>query len=290
MINSNILSLKSTIDCKNEEIFVNYVKNNYDTNLLPISGKLYHTLRVTKNCKFLAKSLNLDEIVGTNIGLFHDFARFEQWNKYSCFVDYKTEDHADMATDLLFNKNYISMFDIPTNSKPIIYYSVKYHNKGEIDFEKIKLEVSSNKIFEILNINEAFNIDLEEIFTYCKIARDGDKIDLINRIIAGEFKISYEQNGYTPNCLNRIAEKKYVILQDISTKLDRIFCFIGFLYDLNFSQSFELFSLDDFFNSLVINYKSILTDEDLNLLKIVIEKAKINIIEKYNLSIKKIQA
>lgn len=282
MIDSNTLFKISNAETYNEKIFKNFIEKTYDLNLPSISGKLYHTLRVTKNCKELCKRLNLDENLGTNIGLLHDFARFEQWIKYQCFVDYKTEDHGDMAVNMLFNQNYIDMFNIEDSHKPIIYFAVKYHNKAKIDYDYICECIDNNSIFKTTK-TQPFNLDKRLIYTYCNIARDGDKIDLINRIIAGEFKINYSNDGYTPNCLNQILNNQYVIIQDISTKLDRIFCFIGFLFDLNFSESFSLFSLNDFFNSLLIHYKNILTENDFNFLKSILPNIKNQVINKFSL-------
>ena len=285
MINSEELHSKSTISCPNEQTFVDYVINNFDMNELPISGKLYHTLRVTKNCTDLSEKLGLDSVLGMDIGLLHDYARFSQWVKYHSYVDYKTEDHADMAVNMLFNEGDIAKFDIPDNYKPYIYYAVKYHNKSCIDNERIIDEISTGKIYDIVHIPETY-INIADMLDYCKIARDGDKIDLINRIIAGEFKISYTTDGYSPECMKRLKEKTYVYVTDFKTKLDRIFTFIGFLYDINFSQSFDLFSLDDFFDSLMKNYDCILNDTDKLTLRNMISESKNNIIKKYGLNVR----
>ena len=283
MIDSKSLHEKSTIKSKNEEIFFNYVTNNFDTGLPPIYGKLYHTLRVTKNCEYLSRKLNLSPKYGTDTGLFHDFARFTQWVKYNSFVDFKTEDHADMAINMLFDNNMINMFEVDEAEKPYLYFAIKYHNKREIDYTLIKNQIEDKSILS-LSHSSSKNVDYNTAIMYSKIARDGDKIDLINRIIAGEFKISYTLNGYTPSCLNRILDKKYVYTTDVKTKLDRIFTFVGFLFDINFKESFDLFSLDDFFDSLLINYKPILTKGDYLFLTHILEKNKHDIILKYSLT------
>ncbi|MBQ7307850.1 MAG: hypothetical protein IJW82_04895 [Clostridia bacterium] len=283
MINTETLLKKSNVKYKNEEIFKNFVTTQYDCSLPSLSGKLYHTLRVTKNCEELATKLNLDQKYGVDIGLLHDFARFEQWKQFGTFVDRYSVDHADMGVDMLFDQNLIDMFNISNQEKPIIYYSVKFHNKANIDYDYIKNTIKDESIFKITKI-EKCPLNFDEIILYCKISRDGDKIDLLNRIIAGEMKVSSTNDGYTPECLNRILDKQFVYLKDINTKLDRLFCFIGFLFDINFGQSFSLFSLEDFFKSLIINYGKNLNKEDLEFLKLIINKSKNNLIEKYSLN------
>ena len=285
-MNFNELYSQSTIDCENEKIFVDFITENYDTkNDIDMEKKIFHTLRVTKNCKYLAEKLNINTDLCIDIGLLHDFARFEQKKLYGSFVDYLTKDHGDMAIEMLFEQNYIDIFKIPNNFKPAIYYAIKYHNKLKIDYDLIKNEVETGKIFDILKISK-FDVNLNEIYTCCKIARDGDKIDLLNKIIVGDMNIRYTQNGFSPKCLNSLNDMKLVLIPDINTKLDRIFCFIGFVFDLYFAESFDLFNLDTFLNSLLINYKDILVNTDYDFLKLQIEKSKKDIISKYNLDIK----
>ena len=71
------------------KLFNNYVKN-YDLTDLNIMRKYHHSFRVMERAGEIAKSLNLNSLEKDLVlicGLFHDIARFYQWEKYNTYKD-----------------------------------------------------------------------------------------------------------------------------------------------------------------------------------------------------------
>lgn len=248
---------------KNSKIFDNYVKSNFDMKASGIYRKYFHTYRVADVCHKVGKKIGLDEKLSYDVGLLHDYARFPQWKKFESFDDYKTFDHAEEGVRLLFEENGIKAFDIKEEDYLLIKLSIKFHNKFAIDENYIKEEIKKDK-----NNNHSF----EEILTYCKLSRDGDKMDLFNMISQGDMSVHLNKDGYTPSIMKSIKKHNLVVVKDMRTKLDRLFCFIAFLFDINFPQSLEEIDIENYFNSIKEKYMHILNEEDKQILLNVMEE------------------
>ena len=241
----------------NAEIFEEYAKA-YDLEDIEISGKLYHTFRVAKMSKELAKELGLNFELAYNIGLLHDYARFEQWSRFHTFSDHKSIDHADFAVELLFEDNQIKRFNIKREDYLLIKLAIIFHNKLNVNLNYIKTAIKEDKTNKH---------SYEDIVTYCKLIRDADKLDIFNRIGNGDVTIYETENGYTPRALESIKSHNPVLYVDVHTKLDRLFVDICYLFDINFNQSLLKINLENYLNSLVINYGNSLNKTDIALLK-----------------------
>lgn len=233
--------------------FKNYIVNTFDTSVNEIKRKFNHTLRVVENAKFLAKKLNLNEELAEEIALLHDFARFNQWTECKSFNDFETFDHAEKAIELLFEHNFIKLFSIKEEHYSIIKYAIKYHNKRKIEVD-----------------NSLPKVAME----YCKLIRDADKIDLFNMMSKGELKIRHSLNGLTTSVLKSVENCTPVCMEDVHTKLDRILSFVGLIFDLNFKVSYEKFDALNFPNNIFQNYGKFLNEEDLTILKSVLDNLK----------------
>jgi len=80
----------------------------YDMDDTKIKLKYYHSYRVMQLCREIAESEKLNEedtYLATVIGLLHDYARFEQWDKYKTFSDINSIDHGDLGVQLLFDRS-----------------------------------------------------------------------------------------------------------------------------------------------------------------------------------------
>ena len=248
----------------NLEVFNNYVKSGYNLNDPSISLKLDHSIRVADAALKLGKHEGLNEKLCYDIGLLHDFARFEQWKRFASFKDFLTIDHGDLGVELLFEQNYIELFDVDKKDYEVIKFSVKNHNKKEINFAEI------DKFYE----DNDYYLSKEEFITYCNISRDSDKIDLFYRIGEGNLKMGYTLSGYTEDCLREVLNHTQVDVTKTATILDRLFVFIGFLYDINFKYTFELVDLDKYFYAITNIYGASLNEEDKKTLNFVIEDFK----------------
>ena len=263
--------IKNDTFSKNMVLFSNFA-SKYDLNDEEINGKYLHTFRVAEICAEIAKNLGLNTQTAFTIGLLHDYSRFEQWSKYKSFRDYaivdengEIYDHADKAAELLFEQGHINDFEFDPEDFLIIYLSIKFHNKPEIDEAFIL-----NQMKRIPQNKHSF----ETIMNYCKLIRDSDKMDLLNRIGYGDLKFDSDKDGVTPSVLKRVQNHKFVYIAEMKTKLDRVLSFIGFLYDLNFIESIEQIDLNTYFDAIRTHYGTHLTKEDNKILEDVIKDTK----------------
>ncbi len=165
-----------------EEVFKEYV-STFDMSIPEINRKYDHSLRVMDICEKIATYLNLSEeeiTLAKQIGLLHDFGRFEQWKIQQSYNDTKKCDHGELGVELLFDKGLINKFNI-TDHHEIIYKAIKYHNR----FELPKLD------------------SYTELF--CNIVRDADKIDILYLVSMGEYGII----NNTPEAVTEINIKDF---------------------------------------------------------------------------------
>ena len=90
---------------KAKKEFKKYVEK-YDINNPKIKLKVAHIERTSRIAKKIAKSLELqkeDIELAELIGLLHDIGRFEQVKRYGTFVDYLSENHAEIGVKILFD-------------------------------------------------------------------------------------------------------------------------------------------------------------------------------------------
>lgn len=229
---------------KNAEIFYDYVTANFDMDDPSISNKMFHTLRVADMCIKLAKKLNLDVKLAYDIGLLHDFGRFNQWQTYKTFKDAKSVDHADHSVKQLFENGEISMFRIAKKNYQLTELAIKNHNKKEINLA----EIPAN--------------DYEKILMYCKLIRDCDKIDIVYRLTNGNINIDYGIDGVTAEVVDSIKSHKCVDKKYMKTSVDQIITLIGYLYDFNFSETLSIINFSAFWKGIEKHYCKKITNKN----------------------------
>lgn len=202
----------------NYDAFDNYAMK-YDLNESMIAVKYNHSYRVSKECRNICKSLNLDEedtYLSELIGLLHDIGRFEQWTKYKTFSDYKSVDHADYSVEILFDEGKIKEYDIEEEYYEIIKKAIKYHNKYKIE-----------------DCDET-----EELFT--KIIRDADKLDIFY-IFSNDKILNLENNDeeISEEVKKDFFEHKVINKKSTKNINDKVLLKLGMVFDLNFEYSKE---------------------------------------------------
>ncbi|HSH51905.1 MAG TPA: HD domain-containing protein [Bacteroidales bacterium] len=234
--------------------FANYIYNlivQYPGLKENISVKANHCKKVSEEIVGLARNLKLnnnDVLLAETIGLFHDVGRFKQYIKYQTFADNKSQDHAELAIEVL-NENKI-LKDLSNEEIEIIHKSILNHNKADIFFDN----------------NEKINF-------FSKLIRDADKLD-IWRLIT-EYYMVKEKNASNENktlelelpdsieisneVFNAIINKQVVLKESLRTLNDFKLLQIGWLFDLNFEYSvkrlYEKKYLDKIFKTLPKNEK-----------------------------------
>jgi len=115
-----------------------------------------HTGYVTANCIELAKYLKLsphDTEIAEVIGLFHDVGRFYQYQKYKTFNDAQSEDHAELALQVIAGLKFFN--ELRKDDLEVVRFAIQNHNK--------KLIAPT---------------DDERKLLFAKVIRDADKLDI----------------------------------------------------------------------------------------------------------------
>lgn len=207
--------------------FDEYV-SNYDTRVKEIKLKYYHSYKVMDLMRELADMLNLNEEeakLAQVIGLLHDIGRFEQFREYNTFNDNKSEDHADESVVYLFDKGHIRDFISENKYDNIIKVAIKNHNKKYIA-EDVK--------------------DEKELF-FAKMIRDCDKIDLY-RDYAVNHELVFNAEDIREEILDEFNKNGIIDVSAKKTKSEVVIVVLGFLFDINFDESFDLLVETDNFD------------------------------------------
>lgn len=218
---------------KDIDIFKKYV-SNYDLNDFNLEKKFYHSIRVRNNSETIARSLNLTEKdvkLVSFIGLFHDIGRFPQWKVYHTFDDAISIDHALLSVKVLFDTSSQNIFEISSSDADIIRKAIYNHNKYVIDN----------------HLNEK-----EKLFA--KIIRDADKLDLLYLLGEQDLVLEEDNSEVTDVIHENYWHNQSLKTSKCQTLSDKILFKMAFVFDLNFSKSFEIVDkenmLDNFYNNL----------------------------------------
>lgn len=95
--------------------------------------KLEHTIRVAADARTIAAGENWPEedvCLAEAIGLFHDIARFPQFQHYRSFDDYKTIDHGDLGVQTLEKEALLE--GVADEPRALILHAVQHHNKRDL--------------------------------------------------------------------------------------------------------------------------------------------------------------
>ncbi len=198
------------------KLFNNYY-DTFDKTLNGVYRKYDHTMRVVILAKKIAKGLNLndeDYELASLCALYHDIARFKQWSEYNTFEDALSFDHGDEGKKILKTLGI---------DNEIILLSTRVHNK--------------------LSVPNEFD---ERLKLFCNITRDADKLDNLcikTPVLDKEYEIPEEA---VQSLLNKEMVKNDKKYKD--NVLFHILREIGFIFDLNFKESFKIVKEEDVIN------------------------------------------
>ncbi len=228
-------------------IFEGYIKN-YDMNNFKIRQKRDHTFRVMNFCRAIAISLNLKEEdinIASLIGLLHDIGRFEQLRIYDTFNDNTSVDHAILGVEILKMNYYIQEYVMDIEVQELILTAIENHNK--------------------LTIDDGLD---ERTLLFCKIIRDADKLDILYLYQMGDLKINSDLGAITDDCFTQLMSCNSVNKKDVQTNMDHTLLIISFLFDFNFSYSFQYLKYHNSINWIVDELIKYNPNENQKLLKI----------------------
>ncbi|MBS3775381.1 MAG: HD domain-containing protein [Bacteroidales bacterium] len=207
-----------------------------------IGLKRDHSRRVWGNAADLGMSIPLkdnDQLIIETSGLLHDVGRFEQFRRYGTFSDKKSVNHAWLGVEVLKEKDILK--DLLEDEREDVYTAILHHNRKEVPHDQDERQLR-----------------------FIKLLRDADKLD-IWRLVTDY----YCGNGETNNTLqldlpdkpefNRkniddLMNGRLVDLRNLETLNDFKLLQVGWVYDLNFSRSYEILKekgfLEKIFDSL----------------------------------------
>lgn len=222
--------------------FLKYTSNYLDYGEM-IKLKINHTLRVVDLCEYLAKKLKLDKEkikVAKVIGLLHDIGRFEQWKNYQTFKDMDSIDHADLGVEILKKDDYLRKFRKDDKYDSIILDSIQYHNKYKLPND----------------------LD-DETLLFTKLIRDADKLDILYLYIDKEIDLELDEGEFSLNVYEKLLRGETMNRKEIKTKTDRLSVSLGFVYDINFKESFKVLKEKKYYDTIIKIYQEKTKNEKL---------------------------
>lgn len=221
----------------------------YDVADDKIKLKKVHTFCVVKAAEYITFRENVskeDEELALLIALLHDIGRFEQLKKYNSYDD-TIMDHAKFGVQILFDEGKIRDFIKTEKYDEIIREAIYWHSAYQLP-----------------------DMENQQILLHCKLIRDADKLDNF-RVKATEsleahFDVSkevVETEEVSDNILEAIREKRSILREERTTHLDMWISYLAFIFDLNFSSSFQYIQEHDYINTNInrMNYKNPKTRE-----------------------------
>ena len=185
--------------------------------------KLEHTLRVSADARTIAEGMQWSEEeagLAEAVGLFHDVARFPQFQQYRSFSDADTVDHGDLGFQTLEKENLLD--GMAEEPRALILHSVQYHNKKDLP--------------RILTAQEEKHL---------RLIRDADRLDIFficwESIHSGsihdhpEIAMNIDFDGPpTEAVLDQFERGKAIGYQSMQSMADRFILQLSWIHDLSY--------------------------------------------------------
>jgi len=191
--------------------------------------KLEHTIRVAADARAIAAGMNWtnEEVcLAEAVGLFHDVARFPQFQQHHSFSDAETIDHGDLGFQTLENGNLLD--GVEDEPRALILHSVQYHNKKDLP--------------RILTAHEEKHL---------RLIRDADRLDIFficwETIHSGhihdhpEIIMGIDFNGPpTDAILDQFERGEKIDYRSMKSMADRFVLQLSWMHDLSYDSSKRL--------------------------------------------------
>src|SRR6056297_851105 len=214
-----------------------------------ISIKADHCKRVSEEITGLARHLQLNEqdlLLAQTIGLFHDVGRFKQYVKYQTFSDDKSQNHAQLAIEVLNDNNLLKV--LSDDEVEIVQKSILNHSRAEIIPDQEEKVIFFSKL-----IRDADKLDIWRLITEYYMVKE-IKANNGNKTLELELP---DSNEISDDVFKAIVNKQVVLKESMQTLNDFKLLQIGWLFDLNFDYSvkrvYEKKYLDKIFKTLPDN-------------------------------------
>ena len=234
---------------KAKKEFKKYVEK-YDINNPKIRLKVAHIERTSRIAKKIAKSLELqkeDIELAELIGLLHDIGRFEQVKRYGTFVDYLSENHAEIGVKILFEEGLIRNFIEDDKYDRIIKLAIINHNR---DKKQITKNMSNREKLHV------------------KLIRDSDKTDILYILTFENEKLVWESENleeekFSDEIYREFIENHDIIYKNRKTHADILIGHFAYAFDFNFDYGLKYVLDNKYYEKLYkrFNFKDIKTNK-----------------------------
>lgn len=191
--------------------------------------KLGHTARVAANCRTIATGEGWKEgmtDLAECAGIWHDVARFEQYQRFQTFADPRSFDHGERGAELLAEHKFLD--GMPDDLASCIQTAVRLHNRLALPDDLAERE---RAVLQVL--------------------RDADKLDILEVFVETFRTRSYEQfpeillhvdpdGPLSEPVVTAVAAGRTASYGHIRSLLDMRLLSVGWLYDINYAPTFAL--------------------------------------------------
>ena len=200
-----------------------------------------HTHRVRRETRYITDALNLDENdarIAETVALLHDVGRFEQFTRYKTYADHRSENHSLLALKILQANNVLEDLD-PSESRAI-GSAIEFHGVKQIPES---LDDRSSLLTKIIRDADKLDIYYTNIKRYKEYLADPDNFKL---------EIEYSDEPHcSPQIVNSILNAELVNYYDLKTLNDMRLMQLGWVYDINFSATFDRIKEKGYFEQLI---------------------------------------
>lgn len=189
-----------------------------------IEIKRFHTLKVCENMLEIARSLEMSaeqQNFAELLAWTHDIGRFEQFRKYGTFSDSDSENHSLLAVKILKKENILKF--LTKEQLYVVLRSILNHN------------------IRLVPYNEDPVIDF-----YSRILRDSDKLDIWRITIEMNIMFKLEEQTIPESYqvpsifIREFKNRRPLRIEQAVSMHDTTLFRLSWLFDLNFTRSFEL--------------------------------------------------
>ncbi|MDP2645925.1 MAG: HD domain-containing protein [Desulfobacterales bacterium] len=195
----------------------------------PLRLKVAHTRRVCENIVRLGRALDLSQeelILAEVSALFHDVGRFRQYRDYRTFNDSISENHAGAGVSLMEEHGLLALR--PETERRLVTQAIAYHNAAVLPEDQ-----DPETIFFMHLLRDADKLDILHIFAEYFNDRDGRPDKTIEVGLADDPAVS-------PRMIDALRARRFARFEDLKTLNDFKLLQISWVYDFNFTPSFQL--------------------------------------------------
>jgi len=191
--------------------------------------KREHIHRVVNYSELLAKSIECEDdvlLLSKLAALLHDIGRFDQFQKYQTFNDFISEDHAEIAVQLINAHKWLK--DLSEENQTNLIKAVSFHNK---------IAIPKNERPEVTLLSQ--------------ILRDADKLDILDLAVKEYSNQNKNRNNSftldleNSSTISKLIAKSFIAEKlpnksDMKTITDFKLIQMAFVFDLNLRESFSI--------------------------------------------------